>query len=98
MTRQLHAAVPTSETPGCRLQRQNIQMRDLCHPLNFCGAHVSLLPKASKFVLQEIATLKLGSSGEGSISLGSASAGRGSPCGVADVLFGLIVSSPSSRS
>ena len=37
MTRQLHAAVPTSETPRCRLQRQNVQMRDLCHPLNFCG-------------------------------------------------------------
>jgi len=35
MTRQLHAAVPTSETPGCRLQRQNIQMRDLCHPIEF---------------------------------------------------------------
>jgi hypothetical protein len=35
MTRQLHAAVPTSETPGCRLQRQNIQMRDLCQPIEF---------------------------------------------------------------
>lgn len=39
MTRQLHTGVPTSETPGCRLQRLNIQMRDLCHPLNSCGAH-----------------------------------------------------------
>jgi diguanylate cyclase (GGDEF)-like protein len=49
MPRQLHAAVPTSETPGCRLQRQNIQMRDLCHPLNSCGAQeefVVLLPTA----------------------------------------------------
>jgi hypothetical protein len=23
---------------GCRLQRQNIQMRNLYHPLNSCGA------------------------------------------------------------
>ncbi len=43
MTRQLHAAVPTSETPGCRLQRQHIQMRDLCHPLNSCGAQAAWL-------------------------------------------------------
>jgi hypothetical protein len=34
MTRQLHSGVPTSETPGCRLQRLNIQMRDLCHPMS----------------------------------------------------------------
>jgi hypothetical protein len=38
MTKQLHAEVPTSETPGCTLQRLNMQMRDLCHPLNSCGA------------------------------------------------------------
>src|SRR5262252_3971229 len=41
MTRQLHTAVPTSETPRGRLQRQNIQMRDLCHPLNSCGAQAA---------------------------------------------------------
>jgi hypothetical protein len=48
MTRQLHAAVPTSETPGCRLQRQNIQMRDLCHPLNSCGAQVSEMAQSAQ--------------------------------------------------
>jgi hypothetical protein len=47
MTRQLHAAVPTSETPGCRLQRQDIQMRDLCNPLNSCGAQGSHAKKVS---------------------------------------------------
>src|SRR4029077_5823373 len=51
MTRQLHAAVPTSETPESRLQNaehSNIQMRDLCHPLNSCGAQ---LRQTAGFVL-----------------------------------------------
>jgi hypothetical protein len=29
---------PDESNPRCRLQRQNIQMRDLYHPLNSCGA------------------------------------------------------------
>ena len=35
MTRQHHAAVPTSETPGADCK----DVRDLYHPLNSCGAH-----------------------------------------------------------
>ena len=31
---------PDELNTGCRLQRQNIQMRDLYHPLNSCGAQV----------------------------------------------------------
>ena len=34
MTRQHHAAVPTSETPGADCK----DVRDLYHPLNSCGA------------------------------------------------------------
>src|SRR5436305_2019279 len=58
MTRQLHAAVPTSETPRCRLQRQNVQMRDLCHPLNFCGAHW-LVKAVEKRLREELAKLRV---------------------------------------
>ncbi len=35
MTTQLDTAVPTNETPGCRLQRQNIQVRDSMSSIEF---------------------------------------------------------------
>jgi hypothetical protein len=35
MTTQPHAAVPMSETPACRLQGQNIQMRDSMSSIEF---------------------------------------------------------------
>ena len=47
MTRQLHAAVPTSETPCADCK----DVRDLYHPLNSCGAQ-PFLP--SPFVSRNI--------------------------------------------
>src|SRR6516164_2907717 len=41
MTRQLHAAVPTSETPGADCK----DVRDLYHPLNACGAQARFVAK-----------------------------------------------------
>jgi len=41
MTRQLHAAVPTSETPGADCK----DVRDLYHPLNFLRSTAAFLQK-----------------------------------------------------
>ena len=57
MTRQLHAAVPTSETPGADCK----DVRDLYHPLNSCGAQV-VLPQFYAFG-DYLVVLKLGETG-----------------------------------